>query len=100
MLVLFLVFPEGCKSYYGIHGVDCLESIWLALGCTKEGRKYPFKLSEIQLAKISSWDLRLVSQIISNRYTSRMAIANCFTLIYSETIVTMFYKFFMCYIEH
>jgi len=60
VIVLFLVFRGGCKSYYGIHGVDCLESMWFALGCTKEGRKYPFKLNQVQIAKISSWNLRYI----------------------------------------
>ena len=45
------VLTPKCPSFQGPLEVDCLMSIWLDVGCTRDGEKAPVKLTESQKAK-------------------------------------------------
>lgn len=36
--------PVTCPKYYGEHSLDCLKTVWLNVGCLKQGHEFPDKL--------------------------------------------------------
>ena len=40
-----LAFSSGCASYYSPFQIECLRSIWVKVGCLKEGLGYPKDLA-------------------------------------------------------
>ena len=38
---MFADFPSECKSFVGPHSRDCLNKLWLKVGCLAEGLDYP-----------------------------------------------------------
>ena len=43
LMTFFAEFPEGCTSFKGPHSLKCRRKLWLDVGCTIEGRKFPQK---------------------------------------------------------
>lgn len=56
--VLFLVYPENCRTYHGPHAADCLESIWNNSNCVQQGFLYPNKLKPSERAELVVKDIR------------------------------------------
>lgn len=46
--------PDECPTYYGVHSVECLSVIWIAVQCLPEGDKFPKKLSASEVSSLSS----------------------------------------------
>jgi len=45
---------NGCIASYGPYNIDCLNSIWLDIGCTEGGGLYPERLSVDQRKSFDS----------------------------------------------
>ena len=55
---LFSEYPTNCTSYYGLHDVTCLETIWLSTLCLLNGTGFPPKLDQLELNKYANMNLR------------------------------------------
>lgn len=53
-------FPDTCPTFYGPHSVQCLNTVWLSVGCLPEGENYPQKLSSFQTKPMMSLTYMLV----------------------------------------
>ena len=71
--MLVLAFPEGCKSYKGPHNEDCYRTIWLEVGCLKEGYGYPSRLTLSAATKLKDLNLRSVqTKVLPNGILARL----------------------------
>ena len=53
-----IVFPNGCQTYEGTHLPLCLESMWLDIGCLKEGYNWPVHLTDHEIDDLTHMTLR------------------------------------------
>ena len=51
-------FPSGCMFYNGLHDADCLTTIWLEVGCRRDGFNFPLNMSHLHNQLVESIDLR------------------------------------------
>jgi len=54
----FSEFPQGCKSYYGPHTMECYETIWTDVGCVEEGFNYTPNTSMLSIEALKNLNLR------------------------------------------
>ena len=52
-LFLCLVFEESCHYFRGPHSIECLEDMWLAVGCTDDGFDHPRNSTYLELELMS-----------------------------------------------
>ena len=41
IFAFFSVFPLGCFNYFGDHSLECIQSLWIDVGCLEIGKEYP-----------------------------------------------------------
>uniref|UniRef100_F6RY93 Uncharacterized protein n=2 Tax=Ciona intestinalis TaxID=7719 RepID=F6RY93_CIOIN len=65
-----IVFPENCVSYYGLHDLECLITIWEEVDCKVMGWRYPGNLTVSDADALRSSNLR---EIIQNMKSVKLA---------------------------
>lgn len=55
----YVDLPTTCPLFNGPHTIDCLNTVWIEVGCIKEGQKYPSKLLSSEISSLSKLKYRL-----------------------------------------
>ena len=55
---LFLGFPRFCRTFNQSHEPSCLETIWLNVGCLRDGLGEPFKRSQAERERLGGLTLK------------------------------------------
>ena len=58
----FSAWPIECSTYYGPHDVDCLQRIWLNVGCLERGFGAPANLDKFQLENLGRLNYRYLKK--------------------------------------
>ena len=56
----FIEFPEGCETFNGPNPLECYDSLWLEVGCLKDGFAYPHNREELGQKDLDLLDLKYV----------------------------------------
>ena len=60
VVIFFVVFPSGCTNFEGPHSLQCLQSVWVNVGCFEEGIGYPKSLESLEINGYDRLNLKLV----------------------------------------